>query len=474
MLKIIERLRAIPVEDRYVVLSREGVRQIHNSASRILTEVGFKVEHPRMLKMLTDRKHSVETNIVRVAPERLAELLAKRTKPQAYVKGNESQKAGIYVGYLGNQIYDPDLDIVRYPTRQDLDRATIVALSVPGVLGISPLFEPKDCAPQETDIAMLDVLLRRLPNPTHNEVLNRESLPVMLDMCAVAAGSWESALRRGMLIYHAFITSPLKYDYQTLDMALFALEHHLPVRFGSPMTIAGVSGPVTLAGTLALTLAEAYSGLVLADATGQSWSLACSPVILDPADGASQYGGPDRTLLSLAMLDFACFLGIPPDLPLHLCTDATKPGLLAGIEKSYIVMLCLLAGLPPMLGMGGLLGPGGLVGCIEQILIDAEIVSMLDRLANGIHVSEDTIAYDLIARAGIDGSFLAEDHTAHHFRNELWFPSLFHRLNPSAWNENKSDMLDNARKKVREILASRDPRALSKQQEQELDAIIAR
>lgn len=97
---------------------------------------------------------------------------------------------------------------------------------------------------------------------------------------------------------------------------------------------------------------------------------------------------------------------------------------------------------------------------------------MLNRPITGIDVSDETIAHDLITHVGIGGNSLAEEHTATHFRDELWFPSLIERLNPSAWNDEKPDMLQAARAKAKAILASHDPRALTPEQEEALDAMV--
>lgn len=471
MLNIINSIRSLQDKHAYVVLSKDGASEIDRHARRLLSEVGFKVEHPRMLSMLNGAGYNVHDKVVRVTPEQIEELLdAERKRRRPAVPPDEP---GVYVGYLANQLYDADIDQVRYPTREDLDHALVVALNVPHVLGIGPLFEPKDCPLNMTDIAMLEIMLRRLPKPSRCEVLNISSIPAMLKMCAVAAGSIEKALHREMLIQYAFITSPLMYDHGTIELAFAALDQGIPVRFGAPMTIAGASGPITFAGTLTVCLAEAYTGLVLSSVTGQCWEMGMAPVVMDQATGVTQYAGPDRILLSAATLDLARYLGTAfggPFIP-HLASDATKPGLLAGIEKVCIAMLCLLGGSQPIIVMAGQLGPGGLVGSIEQVLIDAEIIGMLDRLVKGIEVSKETIAYDLIARIGIGGSFLSEEHTVEHFRNELWFPTLIKRLSPSAWNEEKADMLGMARKRVKDILASHDPRALTPEQEKDITAI---
>ena len=56
-------------------------------------------------------------------------------------------------------------------------------------------------------------------------------------------------------------------------------------------------------------------------------------------------------------------------------------------------------------------------------------------------MNDETLALDAIMEVGSTAAFLAHEHTAAHFRKELWLPRIIRRLNPSAWNEEKPDML---------------------------------
>jgi trimethylamine--corrinoid protein Co-methyltransferase len=388
--------------------------------------------------------------------------------------GRGTGKGSVRVGYLLNQIYDADKDLVRYPTRQDLDHATVVALAMPEVNEVLALFEPKDVVGCE-DILMADVMLRRVKLPTRMDIMNRRSIPAMIEMCRVASG--DHLIKNRSLMYHAFITCPMKYGHDTMEFALEVMRHGIWVRFGGSMATAGVSAPVTLAGTLTVSLAEIYTGLVMSELFDQYWEVGIAPITMDQQTGASLYNGPDRTLMCLATRDLLRYLGVemrPLGALGHVgASDACKPGIQAGIEKTYNVMCSFLAGIPPYLCHGGVLGPGGLVGSVEQIVIDCELMSIMNRLAQGIEVTDETIALDLIFEMGFDGQYIEQEHTVENYRRELWLPQLMRRLNPSAWNAEKPDMLEAAKKKVIEILATTDPRALDSKQEKELDRIVA-
>ena len=58
-----------------------------------------------------------------------------------------------------------------------------------------------------------------------------------------------------------------------------------------------------------------------------------------------------------------------------------------------------------------------------------------------MEVSDEKLGLDAIQHAIDAGSFLAEEHTLRHFRQELWFPQLLDRRFFQSWAEDgKRDM----------------------------------
>ena len=61
------------------------------------------------------------------------------------------------------------------------------------------------------------------------------------------------------------------------------------------------------------------------------------------------------------------------------------------------------------------------------MLLDDESIGFVKRFMEGIELSEETLALDLIHEVGPGGNFLQEDHTFKHFRKETWYPRFFNR-----------------------------------------------
>jgi trimethylamine--corrinoid protein Co-methyltransferase len=92
-------------------------------------------------------------------------------------------------------------------------------------------------------------------------------------------------------------------------------------------------------------------------------------------------------------------------------------------------------------------------------------------MARGVEVDETTLALDLIKEIGFAGNYLDQMHTVRHFRKEHHIPKLLVRDPYEAWEKAGSPTaLDRAKDRVREILASHQPRQLDPAMVQELEA----
>ncbi len=98
---------------------------------------------------------------------------------------------------------------------------------------------------------------------------------------------------------------------------------------------------------------------------------------------------------------------------------------------------------------------------------------MIQRLADGIVVNEETIALDVIEKVGIGGMFLTQKHTMKHLREEQFFPKLIDRRSADLWaRDGKKSLEERARARVREALAQPVPYPLEPRLVRKLDGII--
>ncbi len=102
----------------------------------------------------------------------------------------------------------------------------------------------------------------------------------------------------------------------------------------------------------------------------------------------------------------------------------------------------------------------GLTFSLAQLVLCDEIVSWIRAFTKDFEVNEETIALDVIEKAGHFGQYLSTDHTLKHYR-ERWYPSIFERGNYMAWKDSGAKSLtERASEKIDRVLKNHSPEAL--------------
>ncbi len=109
------------------------------------------------------------------------------------------------------------------------------------------------------------------------------------------------------------------------------------------------------------------------------------------------------------------------------------------------------------------IGQQGIVGAdqgasLEQLIIDNEWLSYVNRILKGFEVNKETLALEVIKRVGVGGSFLGEQHTLRKMRGELWYPNLFNRDDWIGWEKKGCrDLLKKAQDALNRIIRENYP-----------------
>jgi trimethylamine--corrinoid protein Co-methyltransferase len=266
--------------------------------------------------------------------------------------------------------------------------------------------------------------------------------------------------------------TPLHYPDDQLDGALHYLRAGHPICI-LPSPTVGANSPATLAGALVLQTAEHLAGLVWSQLAhpGAPVTLASYPHLLDMRQGTLSIGAVEVGLLGAATAQLGRRYGIPthPQLPL---TDAKVHDEQAAIEKAMGTLLLARSGANLITNGGGL--ETEKAWSPVQLVIDCEINAMVGRILQGIAVSEETLALDLIHETGVSGNFLGTRHTRQYWRREQMLPRLADRVGYEAWQAGGSKtMVERARAWARETVRSHRVPPLSEEQDRELDRILA-
>ncbi|GFP35916.1 trimethylamine---corrinoid protein Co-methyltransferase, partial [Candidatus Hakubella thermalkaliphila] len=266
--------------------------------------------------------------------------------------------------------------------------------------------------------------------------------------------------------------SPLQFNKEGSDILMLFADRGLPLGVGS-MVMAMVSGPATLAGTVALQNAEVLAGITISQLLrpGLPVLYAGIPHISDPRNVNICFGSPEQGIMAVMITALTKKYALPTAINVGL-TDSNVPDGQAGVEKAATLLLGMLAGADAYGGMGISGADQGFN--IAQLVIDDEIIAYLKRIIKGAEVSDETLAYNVIKEVGIGGSFISMDHTLQHFRKELWFPTIFERLGWEVWEQSGSmDLLERAGEKAEKIILQQKEEEINKDLVEEIDTIYA-
>jgi trimethylamine--corrinoid protein Co-methyltransferase len=152
-------------------------------------------------------------------------------------------------------------------------------------------------------------------------------------------------------------------------------------------------------------------------------------------------------------------------------TDHHVPCMQASYERAMNGLLPALSW-PDLLVGAGLLG-GSMILSLEQLLIDTELFRMFKRARQGVASDEDKWLEEVIDRAGPAGTFIAESSTVRGIRGGEWLiPDLGRHDTFESWAAaGRPTLLQEAREKVDQILATHQPLPLDEDVERELTYI---
>ena len=395
---------------------------LHETSLRILTEIGVRLEHDAMVRRMIEAgaKPGAGSQDVRLPPEMVREYLAlapshvtldSRAGPGQTLTANSSSafwtNPAMYM-WTGSER--------RKATTVDL--AQVARLgdhleNVQGVIGMAL----DDLPPHHRDFVGLRVIAENCRKHVRVLCFTPAGMDALVAMQPVFPGNWFSV---GFTAH-----GPLRWTNLSLEIFRRSAGHGIPATInGEPM--AGVSGPVTIAGAAAVGNAEILAGIVvnqlLEPGRPLIYNLGLAHVF-DMQAATAVTGGPENALFADISAAMGRFYNIPSSS--WVSTESCFPDQQAGLEKMFGFQTHSNTGVSLIWGMGQL--ESELTMSLGQLVVDDEMISYARRYQRGSAVDETTLQYDLICEVGIAGSYLETEHTLLHFRKQLFAPHILNR-----------------------------------------------
>jgi trimethylamine--corrinoid protein Co-methyltransferase len=300
------------------------------------------------------------------------------------------------------------------------------------------------------------------------------NMHAIVEMLWAVAGSPDAFRARPFAHHMLSPISPLYIPPDDAEQLLICCRNGIPTDIPI-MPIGGATAPITLAGTLAQSMAEYFGMVVLAQTAspGHAMPFFVDPVVADMRSGAAIFAAPEVALLVAAICQLGSeFYGLPPQA-IGLDSDGFDRAQTVA-QKMQMTIFEVLAGGRFLIGAGT--SEATMSVDPVQLVLDDEIVAYARRWDEGLRVDEGRLAVAALAAVGPRGEFLSADHTLEYFRSgELISPELFVRGGRDAWQASGSQSIeDRARAKAKRLLTSHEVPPLADEIVRELDAIILR
>jgi trimethylamine--corrinoid protein Co-methyltransferase len=246
---------------------------------------------------------------------------------------------------------------------------------------------------------------------------------------------------------------PLRWTHLALEIFRLTAGHGIPTSInGEPM--AGVSGPVTLAGAGAVGNAEILAGIVINQLLEPGrpclYNLGLAH-ILDMRTAIAVTGGPENALFAKMAGQMGRFYDLPSAS--WVSTESMCPDGQAALEKMLGWQVHAAAGVSCIWGVGQL--ESEMTISPAQAVIDNEMISFSRRFQRGYEVNDASLAVDVTRQVGVAGSFLDHDHTLGHFREEFFQPDLLWRRRRQDWADAGGKQLDERAEEIAAELIAR-------------------
>jgi trimethylamine--corrinoid protein Co-methyltransferase len=301
--------------------------------------------------------------------------------------------------------------------------------------------------------------------------VNRANLETIARMAFAHVGGVDQFADRPIFTTIVAPTSPLTLVKDCVEMIIASARLDGGGILCAPAIVGGATGPVTLAGSLVCTNAEVLGGLVLAQLVrrGTRVIYGNSGAMMDMKTGSHAYGAPEVGILDAATAQMAGYYGLP-SLVSAFPSSSKVVDPQTGYESAANALVAALAGANIVNGLGAL--EFGLTFDYAKFMLDVECARLM-RVVHGVPLSDAQMALDVIAEVGPGGEFLTHDHTFQHMREGSQV-TLFDRRSREAWgNLETPDVVERARGRARQILATHEPPPVSEQTRVEVQEIIA-
>ena len=459
------------------LLTQEQIERIHEASLEILEDVGLKVRYEPARELFKKNGCIVEEERVKF-PRAVVEKFRKMAPATFTFHGRDPKfdktipqdSPVIVTASSAPDIIDPVTGVERRADSKDIARIAHLINELPGydMFSISTLAD--DAPADQFTISRLYPSIKYCLKPIRVTTTDHKDTLAVMEMAYMVAGGKEAYKEHPFLTHHYCpVVSPLTMDKLSAENVMFFAGEGLPV-YPTIVPNAGLTSPMSMAGTLAQGNAEFLSALVLMQMVkeGTPTIYATLATVADMRSGAYTSGAIECGMLHMAFAQMARFYNVPAGGYVGL-TNAKVNDAQSGYETG-------MSGIAGLLGGMDMFNIGGLIDALKtfdfaKAVVDDEMAQMMKRLKRGISFAEEDLAINLIKEVGPGGSYIVAKHTMSRMKTEAVMTKMADRDARTAWVKKGSmDIQARAMRRVKEIMVNNTTPLISPELDEKLRA----
>ncbi|MGD9303409.1 MAG: trimethylamine methyltransferase family protein [Desulfobacterales bacterium] len=447
----------------------DKLEKIHETALKILKDIGINLLHPEVLDLVQQKGVKVSGKRAFLKPEQVMHWVHKA--PSKFTLYAKNPKNNTVIGddnVLCSPGYGCAQIIMADGNRRDSLLSDYIAfaklthqcedLNLNG--GI--LAQPCDVPSDKSHLIMLYAAILHSDKCLIGMPAVGEKMQEIMDMMALLCGGKERLIQKPRILIPISIHSPLQIDEMSLQAMLVTARHGQAMNI-SPAPAAGTTGPISLAGNLALANAETLAGIAVAQmiSEGTPVLFGLQASIADLKTGKILIGSPAFNLQGLYGARLARKYGLPIRGSGNT-TDANWISVQSGYESMMSMLVAFQNKVNVIVHSAGILDAFAAMS-YEKYLVDLEIIRSVKSFLHDIEISEDNLSIDVIKEVGPGGEFLTTLDTLNKVRTHTWNSEL--HINEQTLDRPLNDQLI-------EVLHAKLQRMLDSFQKPGLDADV--
>lgn len=423
------------------VFSDQQVHDMHDTALRVVKELGIKVLLPEARDIFAkagaivddDEMVYIDRDIVEAAlmsaPSSIRLRSVNPAREQRYEEG-----AMLFMSGAGCPNVH-DFERGRRPGDLQSYEETVKLAQHYDVLHMfGPSLEPQDVPPHLRHYDLMRAQLEFGDKPMFVYSRGTAQVTQCLEMIQLAHNISDAEMKNGVWASTVINTNSPRMIDKPMAQGLidFARAGQMPIV--TPFCLAGAMAPITVAGALTLQHAEALAAITLNQLAnpGAPVSYGGFSSNVDMKSGSPAFGTPEHMKMEIGAGQLARHIG----LPWRSATGAASntPDMQAALETTMALWGAAIANATLTVHTAGWL-EGGLTFGYEKFINDIEGAQMLAEMSFPTDGSSDAIGWDALADVGPGGHFFATQHTMDRYDTEFYAPIVADLQNHGSWEK---------------------------------------